>query len=254
MRATEKITQEKFNRWAATYDAPASKMGAFMADAIAEEIVRHHGGLKGLKILDLGTGTGNAAIRIAHREPECQVVGLDLSAGMLELARQKIEERGLKNITLVEGSYTRELPFPEGHFDAVAGSSTFHHICPDEKRAGFRQVYRVLKRGGLLAITDPMCPDAQWHRIFSSAELFEPYLGAIFEELQAELTPKLRDMMLSLGEENQDKGIPDSFAREYAEIADDVKSYVEAAGFRDVRAWSLLSSVPLFYILIGEKK
>lgn len=253
MRATEEITRDKFNRWAVSYDQPASKMGAFMADAITEEIIRHHGGMKGLRILDMGAGTGNAAIRIALRGPDCEVVGLDLSPGMLALAHQKIEEKALKNITLAEGSYTQELPFPEDHFDAISGCSTFHHICPDEKRAGLRQAYRVLKPGGLMAITDPMCPDAEWHAIFSSAELFEPYLDQIFEELQAELTPELRNMMLSLGEENQDKGIPDSFTREYAEIAGDMKAYAEEAGYRNVRVWSLLDSVPLFWILTGEK-
>lgn len=68
-------------------------------------------------VLDAGSGTGKWAIPIAERG--LKVVLLDISAGMLEVARRKIQERGLEGrVSLVQGDI-HEMDFPDRHFDFV---------------------------------------------------------------------------------------------------------------------------------------
>ena len=78
--------------------------------------------LKALKpnlILDVATGTGDLAIQaIKSLDPE-KVIGVDISAGMMDIGRKKIEEKGLsKRIELRRGD-SENLPFEENKFDAV---------------------------------------------------------------------------------------------------------------------------------------
>jgi len=70
------------------------------------------------RALDLGTGTGEAAFRIARRFPEAEVVGVDLSAGMIEQARAKAPPELAGRVRFEQGDAAR-LPYEDGAFDLV---------------------------------------------------------------------------------------------------------------------------------------
>jgi putative AdoMet-dependent methyltransferase len=113
----------------------------------------------GNRVLDIGTGTGELACRFA-RNRGCDVVGLDPSPAMIEAARRKGEgiSRGAACFHVAEAPFL-EIPHPSHSFDAVASTQAFHHVHERHKPAAVREMARVLKQGGRLAIGDPMFRD-----------------------------------------------------------------------------------------------
>jgi len=106
----------------------------------------------GMKILDLGTGTGYLAFPFAEKYPEAEVTGLDIVEQALCENRKKAEDKGLKNLQFV--SYSgMDFPFEEDTFDMVITRYALHHF-PNIQDA-FREVGRVLKPGGSFFLSDP---------------------------------------------------------------------------------------------------
>lgn len=103
------------------------------------------------RILDVATGTGDLAIGLLQLNPN-EVVGLDLSAGMLAQADHKIKRKRLSHkIQLIEGD-SEHMPFAQGAFDAVTvafGVRNFEHL-----EQGLLEMGRVLKSGGQVAILE----------------------------------------------------------------------------------------------------
>lgn len=97
-------------------------------------------------VLDVATGTGDFAIAALKLDPK-KVVGLDLSAGMLDVGRKKMKERGYDPIIdMVQGD-SENLPFDDNHFDGYTvgfGVRNFENL---EK--GLGEMLRVLKPGGI---------------------------------------------------------------------------------------------------------
>jgi ubiquinone/menaquinone biosynthesis C-methylase UbiE len=110
----------------------------------------------GDRVLDIGTGTGELACRFA-RNRGCDVVGLDPSPAMIAAAVRKGEgnSRGTVGFRVAEAPFL-DIPYPSGSFDAVASTQAFHHVHERHKPAAVREMARVLKEGGRLAIGDPM--------------------------------------------------------------------------------------------------
>jgi SAM-dependent methyltransferase len=182
-----------FRRAAALYDA-LTDSPLWRADCAALAALLPAG-----RVLDVGTGPGTSARELARGAPAARVVGLDLSARMLERARRRLA------LPLVRGDALR-LPFRDGAFDGVAGHSLLYLL--DDPGAAVAEAARVLRPGGRVAFLEPAAgpPDvrcalaggprfaasmALWramsglHRRFSAAELRALVSGAGLEGARA---------------------------------------------------------------------
>jgi len=108
-----------------------------------EAIVRHGGLRARRRVLDVGCGTGRYTSILAAKLGR-PIVGLDLSAGMLERARDR-SALGDGQLRLVQGD-ALSLPFKEGSFDAATLFLVVHHLS-DHRRLG-RELLRALAPGG----------------------------------------------------------------------------------------------------------
>ncbi len=106
----------------------------------------------GMRILDLGCGSGYLSFPIAAGHPGCEVIGLDIVSGALDANRSRASEEGLKNLTFI--SYDGiDFPFAPGTFDWIVTRYALHHF-PDIEHS-IEEIRRCLKGGGRLFISDP---------------------------------------------------------------------------------------------------
>ncbi len=108
-------------------------------------------------ILDIATGTGDLAIELTKLEPE-KIVGLDISANMLEIGKEKIKAKKLDQIIEMHLGDSENLPFENNTFDAVTvafGVRNFENL-----QKGLQEMHRVLKPGGMAAILEFSKPKA----------------------------------------------------------------------------------------------
>ena len=97
-------------------------------------------------VLDVGTGTGSAALLIADRFPEARVVGVDIAPEMVERARQKTRDRGELTFEVGDAS---ALFYDDASFDLV----TVANMIPF-----FDELARVVRRGGTLVLAFSLGP------------------------------------------------------------------------------------------------
>jgi arsenite methyltransferase len=103
-------------------------------------------------ILDIGCGAGVDSLVAAHLVgPGGRVVGLDVTAAMVERARASLARLGLAHVTFQVGE-AEALPFPDNDFDAVISNGVFN-LTLDKKKA-LHEAHRVLKPGGRLMLAD----------------------------------------------------------------------------------------------------
>jgi SAM-dependent methyltransferase len=105
----------------------------------------------GMRLLDVGCGPGSITRGLAERVAPGEVVGLDLSRDTLEAARQEAAARGIGNVSFQAGS-VYELPFPDASFDVAYAHQVFQHLR--ERAAALREMLRVVRPGGLVAVRD----------------------------------------------------------------------------------------------------
>jgi SAM-dependent methyltransferase len=120
----------------------------------------------GWRVLDVATGSGNAAIAAARHG--CRAVGVDYVPSLLERGRLRAAAEGL-DVELIEGD-AEALPFPDGSFDAV--TSVFGSMfAPDHAQAA-SELLRVCRPGGTIAL-------ASWTPEGFIGELFRTVAGHV---------------------------------------------------------------------------
>jgi len=105
---------------------------------------------RGEKILDIGCGNARDISYIV--EQGAQVIGIDISEGMVTEAKMDLEKLGYKNITLEVGD-AMQLNYADSEFDKVLCSEVIEHI-PDAEKA-LDEIWRILKPGGILVLSTP---------------------------------------------------------------------------------------------------
>ncbi|AYB31743.1 bifunctional demethylmenaquinone methyltransferase/2-methoxy-6-polyprenyl-1,4-benzoquinol methylase UbiE [Chryseolinea soli] len=107
--------------------------------------------LKPRQLLDVATGTGDFALQALSLNPE-KITGVDISDGMLQVGRKKIQDRNVADKIVLQLADSENLPFEENKFDAVTvgfGVRNFEHL-----ERGLEEIYRVLKPGGVAVILE----------------------------------------------------------------------------------------------------
>ncbi len=143
------------------------------------------GELKSIKprlMLDVATGTGDFAFEaIKILKPE-KVIGVDISVGMLDVARKKIAERNLGSIFTVQTGDSEKLMFEDSHFDAITvafGVRNYENLSK-----GLADMYRVLKPSGKIVILEfskpKQFPVKQGYNFYFQQIL--PVFGKIFSK------------------------------------------------------------------------
>lgn len=105
-------------------------------------------------VLDVGTGTGNSAVPFL--ESGCRVIGIDPSEKMLEKAKDKLNKwQGLFSIQRVDDPFLH-IPYDDKTFDIAISAYAIHHLSDINKHKAIKEMKRVLKTDGLIAIADTM--------------------------------------------------------------------------------------------------
>lgn len=103
------------------------------------------------RIIDLATGTGDFAIASLALKPE-EIVGVDISDGMLAVGRVKMKNKGVDNIVKMVNGDSEELPFEDDYFDALTVGFGVRNYENLEK--GLGEMLRVLRPGGKAVILE----------------------------------------------------------------------------------------------------
>jgi|SRR5450432_1064292 len=143
---------EMFDRIAFRYDF----LNRFLSGGIdvywrkraIRELLPYHPGA----ILDVATGTADMAILMSRYLPGARIKGIDISAGMLEIGRQKITRLKLNERVELHTGDSEHIRFPDNSFDAVTVAFGIRNFENLEK--GLREMLRVLKPGGRLLVLE----------------------------------------------------------------------------------------------------
>src|SRR5215203_319797 len=134
---------------AGAYDAlVASVLEAFYARVTGEVAAAHPGG----NLLEVGSGPGRLAVRLAWEAPGMTLTGVDISDAMVERAARLAAGAGLSERVLFMVGDVAAMPLPDGEFDGVVSTLSLHHW--PEPTHGLAEIHRVLKPGGEARIYD----------------------------------------------------------------------------------------------------
>ena len=114
------------------------------------------------EVLDVATGTGDLALALHKKLSPQHITGIDISEGMLEIGRKKIEKKGLEQqIKLLPGD-SENIPFADNTFDAVTAAFGVRNFENLEK--GLCEMLRVMKPGGKAVVLEFSVPGNRFFR------------------------------------------------------------------------------------------
>ncbi len=135
-------TREGYDRWSHQYDVNGNPLIA-LEEKFFPKIL---GEVRGLKVADIGCGTGRHASRLASSG--AHVVALDFSTGMMRKAREKF---GAKHVAFVVADISRSLPIRDRHVDRVICCLVLDHIY--DVAGLFGELKRICRADGFIAIS-----------------------------------------------------------------------------------------------------
>lgn len=152
-----------FNSRANTYERHMFDNVEHIAD-IYMECSKCIPGEGGIKILDLGCGTGLELDEIFKINPHAQVTGIDMSEKMLEILKEKYDGKD-RQMNIICGSFL-DMDFGSGRYDYAVSVMALHHYTHVEKTRIYRKLFMALKEGGAYIEADYTVPDIGLERKF----------------------------------------------------------------------------------------
>jgi demethylmenaquinone methyltransferase/2-methoxy-6-polyprenyl-1,4-benzoquinol methylase len=116
------------------------------------------------RVLDVATGTAAVAIELARAAPQRVVIGVDQSAEMLAAGRDRVARAELAGRIELREARAESLPFADGEFDALTFTYLLRYV--DEPAATLRELARVVRPGGTVAMLEFGVPDGIWRPLW----------------------------------------------------------------------------------------
>lgn len=224
--------REMFDRIAPTYDLLNHTLSFNIDRLWRRRVVRLVRRMAPHRILDVATGTGDLAIAMARRIDGVHVLAVDLSEGMLDVARRKVEDRGLDGRIVLDRADAEHLDVATASVDVATvafGVRNFGDLA-----AGLRELARTLKPGGKVVILEFSRPA-------------NPIFRALYEFYSCRILPRIGGLISR--DRRAYEYLPASVG-EFPGPAEFLK-ILEAAGFRNCKARS--QSFGIAQIYVGER-
>ena len=184
-----------------------------------------------LNVLDVATGTGDVAFRLHALLPDAMITGIDLSEGMLQIARNKLVQLPVgerDKIAFGKGD-SLSLPFHDGAFNLVTVAYGVRNFS--DLKQGILEMRRVLALGGILCIIELSTPERGLTK-----SLYDFYAGKIIPMIGKKVT----------GDKRAYSYLPESIKA--CPQRDDMAALLYASGFTNVN-WKSLSFGALTYYI-----
>lgn len=158
------------------------------------------------RVLDIGCGGGNYTLKMLSKITNLDCTLLDLSKPMLEKAKERLAENTSGTITTLQGDL-RKIELQDAHFDIILAGAVLHHLRNyDDWNKTFEKLYRVLKPGGCLMISDliaqetPSIHNYMWDKYASYLDNLggEDYRKKVLAYIEKEDSPRSMTFQLDL--------------------------------------------------------
>lgn len=181
-RNKKEQVEQMFDTISGNYDGLNRVISLGTDTSWRKKVIKMVAAAKPNSVLDIATGTGDLAIKFATETGASKIIGLDLSEGMLSVAKKKIEGKSLsEKLEFVKGD-SENLPFEDNSFDAITVSFGIRNFENLEK--GLSEILRVLAPKGLFVILETSVPTKfpwkQGYYVYSRAVL--PVIGKLFSK------------------------------------------------------------------------
>ena len=154
-RSKKAQVEEMFDNIAHRYDFLNHLLTLGIDIIWRKKAVKFIGTIQPKRILDVASGTGDFAFEALTLNPD-KVVGFDLSEGMMNYGRQKAKELKVEHIVEFVKGDSEKMPFADNSFDAITvgfGVRNFENL-----EAGLKEMFRVTRSGGKIAILEASMP------------------------------------------------------------------------------------------------
>lgn len=157
--------EEMFDNIAPTYDKLNHRLSWDIDRGWRKKAIKQLAPYNPKTMLDIATGTGDFAILAAKMLNPQTLIGADISEGMMEIGRKKVEKEGLSDIIKFQKEDCLSLSYTDNTFDAVTAAFGIRNFANLDK--GLREIYRVLNPGGNLSIVELTQPVSfPMHQLF----------------------------------------------------------------------------------------
>ena len=164
--------EQMFDNIAPTYDQLNHRLSWDIDRGWRRKAIKQLEPYKPQTMLDIATGTGDFAILAAKMLQPQQLIGADISEGMMEIGRQKVKKAALDHIITFERQDCLNLSYPDNSFDSVTAAFGIRNFADLDR--GLSEMCRVLKKGGHLSIVELTSPVS-----FPMKQLFHIYAHSV---------------------------------------------------------------------------
>ena len=155
-REKSEQVEEMFDHIAHSYDQLNTTLSVGIDKLWRRKAIKTLQAYRPQRLLDVATGTGDFAILACRKLKPQQIIGIDISEGMMAVGRKKVEQAGLETVIRFKREDCTALSFDAESFDAITVAFGVRNFDGLDK--GLKEMHRVLKQGGRLVILELSSP------------------------------------------------------------------------------------------------